>query len=45
MEAATDAYLLDHFVDGVTTVLSLPDANKKYVIQIVANKYNPQNYW
>ncbi|KAI5119207.1 hypothetical protein M0805_004462 [Coniferiporia weirii] len=45
LEAATTDYLSNHFPDGVTTVLSTPDSTKKYIIQIVANKYNPQNYW
>ena len=45
LETVTIAYLADHFVDGVTTVFATPGSAKNFIIQIVANKYNPQNYW
>lgn len=45
MESVSTTYLANHFVDGVTTVLSTPESSDRFIIQIVANKYNPQNYW
>lgn len=45
LEAATIAYLADHFHSGVTSVFAVPGSSSKFIIQIVANKYNPQNYW
>ncbi|CAE6348201.1 unnamed protein product [Rhizoctonia solani] len=36
-------YLADYFQEGVTSVFALNP--NTYVIQIVANKYNPQNFW
>ncbi|KAH8114348.1 F-actin capping protein, alpha subunit [Phellopilus nigrolimitatus] len=45
LEAETTSYLANHFHDGVTTVFSTPGSKSEFIIQIVANKYNPQNYW
>jgi len=45
LEASTLTYLSSHFNDGVTSVFSTADAPNQFVIQIVANKYNPANYW
>lgn len=45
LEAATITYLADHFLGGVTTVFATPGSSSKFIVQIVANKYNPQNYW
>ncbi|KAL5501674.1 CAP1 [Sanghuangporus vaninii] len=45
LENATTNYLANHFVEGVTSVFSNPDSSSKFIVQIVANKYNPQNFW
>ncbi|KIM43348.1 hypothetical protein M413DRAFT_444180 [Hebeloma cylindrosporum] len=45
LEAASLSYLKAHFTDGVTSVFSPKDGSSRYVIQIVANKYNPTNFW
>jgi len=44
LESSTLSYLLAHFHDGVASVFSVTDSNK-FFVQIVANKYNPANYW
>lgn len=45
LEKATLTYVADHFTDGVATVFSTTGSPKKFTIQIVANKYNPTNFW
>ncbi|EJC97914.1 F-actin capping protein, alpha subunit [Fomitiporia mediterranea MF3/22] len=45
LETATTTYLANHFVDGVTTVFSTPESSGNFIIQVVANKYNPSNFW
>ncbi|TDL17849.1 F-actin capping protein, alpha subunit [Rickenella mellea] len=45
LESSTLAYLAAHFEEGVASVFSTPDSTKRYIIQVVANKYNPQNFW
>jgi len=43
LDKATQAYIAEHFHEGVGSVFAVePD---KFVIQIVANKYNPSNFW
>jgi len=42
LETAVLSYLSAHFLDGVGSVFATPN---RYVIQVVANKYNPTNYW
>jgi capping protein alpha len=44
LESSTLNYLLAHFHDGVASVFSVPGTSK-FFIQIVANKYNPSNFW
>jgi capping protein alpha len=44
LESSTLNYLLAHFHDGVSSVFSVAGSNK-FFVQIVANKYNPANYW
>ncbi|EGN98413.1 hypothetical protein SERLA73DRAFT_183411 [Serpula lacrymans var. lacrymans S7.3] len=44
LEKSTLAYLSAHFHDGVAAVFSAPETNR-FIIQIVANKYNPSNFW
>ncbi|EIN12525.1 F-actin capping protein alpha subunit [Punctularia strigosozonata HHB-11173 SS5] len=45
LEKATLDYLSNHFHDGTATVFSTPGSPLRFVIQIVANKYNPNNFW
>ena len=44
LESSTLNYLLAHFHDGVASVFSGAGSNI-FFVQIVANKYNPANYW
>jgi len=43
LDNATQAYIAEHFHEGVGSVFA-PEQNK-FVIQLVANKYNPSNFW
>jgi hypothetical protein len=43
LDKATQAYIAEHFHEGVGSVFA-PEPNK-FVIQLVANKYNPSNFW
>ncbi|KAK0449222.1 F-actin-capping protein subunit alpha [Armillaria borealis] len=45
LEKATLQYLSAHFHDGVSSVFSSTSSPNQFVIQVVANKYNPSNYW
>ncbi|KZT09326.1 F-actin capping protein, alpha subunit [Laetiporus sulphureus 93-53] len=45
LEASLLTYLAAHFNDGVASVFSTPGSATRFCIQIVANKYNPSNYW
>ncbi|KAF9651563.1 F-actin capping protein, alpha subunit [Thelephora ganbajun] len=45
LEASTHAYLSSHFPDGTASVFSSPDNPTVFIIQIIANKYNPSNFW
>ncbi|KJA24093.1 hypothetical protein HYPSUDRAFT_39237 [Hypholoma sublateritium FD-334 SS-4] len=45
LEASALNYLKAHFTDGVTAVFSPKGESTHYVIQVVANKYNPTNFW
>jgi len=45
LETSTIAYLSSHFLDGVGSVFSTEGNPNRLVVQIVANKYNPTNYW
>ncbi|KAJ7600977.1 F-actin-capping protein subunit alpha [Mycena floridula] len=44
LEKAALTYLSSHFHDGVASIFAKSDPNQ-FVIQFVANKYNPSNYW
>ncbi|KDQ22681.1 hypothetical protein PLEOSDRAFT_1095043 [Pleurotus ostreatus PC15] len=44
LESSTLSYLAAHYLEGVGCVYAVPDSSDM-VIQIVANKYNPTNYW
>lgn len=45
LESSVLTYLSAHFHDGVASVFVVPGGLGKFTIQIVANKYNPTNYW
>ncbi|CAK5262913.1 unnamed protein product [Mycena citricolor] len=45
LDKATQTYLTAHFHDGVASVFASKDTTNQFVIQVVANKYNPTNYW
>ncbi|KAF8908946.1 F-actin capping protein, alpha subunit [Gymnopilus junonius] len=45
LEAAALNYLKAHFNDGVTAVFSPREGSNSYILQLVANKYNPTNFW
>jgi capping protein alpha len=45
LEASGLAYLAAHFHDGVASVFSTSGTPGRFVVQLVANKYNPTNYW
>ncbi|KAJ7134535.1 F-actin-capping protein subunit alpha [Mycena epipterygia] len=45
LEKSTLTYLSAHFHDGVTSIFAAKDSPNQFVIQVVANKYNPSNYW
>jgi len=45
LETQTLTYIHDHFHDGVASVFSNPSSSSIFTIVIVANKYNPSNFW
>ena len=45
LQTSTLAYLSSHYHDGVASVFSAKDTSNRFIIQIVANKYNPSNFW
>ncbi|KAA1469768.1 ICL-domain-containing protein [Dentipellis sp. KUC8613] len=45
LEASAIEYLTAHFHEGVVSVFAAPQYPERFTIQIVANKYNPNNYW
>ncbi|KAI0081601.1 F-actin capping protein, alpha subunit [Panus rudis PR-1116 ss-1] len=45
LEQSSLQYLNAHYHSGVTSVFSKPGTASEYIIQIVANKYNPSNFW
>ncbi|KAH9480503.1 F-actin-capping protein subunit alpha-2 [Psilocybe cubensis] len=45
LEAASLNYLKAHFTEGVTSVFAPREGSDHFVLQIVANKYNPSNFW
>ncbi|KAJ7440910.1 F-actin-capping protein subunit alpha [Mycena galericulata] len=45
LEKATLTYLSAHFHDGVASIFAAKESTNKFVLQVVANKYNPSNYW
>ncbi|KAI0700035.1 F-actin-capping protein subunit alpha [Cerioporus squamosus] len=45
LETASLAYLQAHYHDGVVSVFPTQGSSSRYIVQIVANKYNSSNYW
>ncbi|KAK1222554.1 F-actin-capping protein subunit alpha [Marasmius sp. AFHP31] len=45
LEKSTITYLTTHFHDGVSSVFASRDTGSVFTLQIVANKYNPTNFW
>ncbi|KAI0795293.1 F-actin-capping protein subunit alpha [Irpex lacteus] len=45
LETSALSYISAHFHDGVVSVFPTHGNVNKYVIQVVANKYNPSNFW
>ncbi|GBE83221.1 F-actin-capping protein subunit alpha [Sparassis latifolia] len=45
LESASLKYLAAHFHDGVASVFPTPGSSTRFAVQIVANKYNPANFW
>ena len=45
LESAVLNYLNAHFTDGVSAVFSPKKGVDHFTIQVVANKYNPTNFW
>jgi capping protein alpha len=45
LETSAHAYLSSHFPDGTTSVFTSPDSPTVFTIQIIANRYNPSNFW
>jgi capping protein (actin filament) muscle Z-line, alpha len=45
LESSTLQYLSSHYNDGTASVFAMPDDETHFTIQIVANKYNPVNFW
>lgn len=45
LETAAVGYLKSHYHDGVASAFSSSGSTSRFVLQIVANKYNPSNFW
>ena len=45
LENSSLTYIAAHFHDGITSVFSTPGNSERFVVQVVANKYNPSNFW
>lgn len=45
LETSTLSYLGAHYHVGVASVFPAPQSTTRFFIQIVANKYNPSNFW
>ncbi|KAH7910815.1 F-actin-capping protein subunit alpha [Hygrophoropsis aurantiaca] len=44
LETSALTYLSSHYHGGVSAVFATPESNQ-FTVQIVANKYNPSNFW
>jgi len=45
LEKASLTYLASHFLEGTVSVFPPSEPRPEFTMQIVANKYNPTNYW
>lgn len=45
LQNASLTYLAAHFHEGTVSVFAPSEPPQEYVLQVVANKYNPTNYW
>jgi len=45
LEASVHTYLSSHFPDGTASVFLSPNNPTVFILQIIANKYNPSNFW
>ncbi|KAK7690305.1 hypothetical protein QCA50_006962 [Cerrena zonata] len=45
LENASLTYISGHYHTGVSSIFSSPGNPDEFIIQIVANKYNPSNFW
>ncbi|TFK28038.1 F-actin-capping protein subunit alpha [Coprinopsis marcescibilis] len=45
LEKAALTYLASHFLDGTVSVFAPSELQEAFTLQIVANKYNPTNFW
>lgn len=45
LQNASLTYLSAHFHDGVVSVFAPTGPPTEYILQVVANKYNPTNFW
>ncbi|KAI1794825.1 F-actin-capping protein subunit alpha [Ganoderma leucocontextum] len=45
LETAALQYLQAHYHDGVASVFPVAGSSTRFILQIVANKYNPANFW
>ncbi|KAI0916785.1 hypothetical protein AcW1_007855 [Taiwanofungus camphoratus] len=45
LETASLSYLSAHYHGGVASVFTIPGSSTRFIVQIVANKYNPANFW
>ncbi|VDC05573.1 unnamed protein product [Peniophora sp. CBMAI 1063] len=45
LETAALKYLDSHYRDGTVSTFATAGSSSRFTIQIVANKYNPNNYW
>lgn len=45
LEASSHTYLSSHFPDGIASVFSSPGDPATFIVQLIANRYNPSNYW
>ncbi|KAI0055312.1 F-actin capping protein, alpha subunit [Artomyces pyxidatus] len=45
LESSVLTYLAAHFHDGTASVFADPQSSTRFIVQIVANKYNPVNFW
>ncbi|KAL4073158.1 hypothetical protein V8B97DRAFT_189038 [Scleroderma yunnanense] len=44
LESSALSYLATHYHNGVVAIFPA-QSNNQFIVQIVANKYNPSNYW